>query len=140
PYTTLFRSDVTVIRTIYQSNRLVAYAANKAHHADVGGKVPGSSSNHAKSLFEEGVVIDPVCVIRKNRFVDRAVTSLTSKSRTPIEREGDVEAQTASNVTGERRVVELVNKYGWKMFQQACAESLKKTEQMMRLRLAKIRS
>ena len=70
-------NDVTVIRPIYQSNRLIAYAANKAHHADVGGKVPGSISIDAKSLFEEGVVIDPVCVIRKNRFVDRAVTSLT---------------------------------------------------------------
>ncbi len=50
-------NDVTVIRPIYQSNRLVAYAANKAHHADVGGKVPGSISIDAKSLFEEGVVI-----------------------------------------------------------------------------------
>jgi len=133
-------NDVTVIRPIYQSNRLVAYAANKAHHADVGGKVPGSISIDAKSLFEEGVVIDPVYVIRKNRFVDGAVTSLTSKSRTPIERKGDIKAQTAANVTGERRVLELVNKYGWKMFEQACAESLKKTEQMMRLRLAKIPS
>ncbi len=110
-------NDVTVIRPIYQSNRLVAYAANKAHHADVGGKVPGSISIDAKSLFEEGVVIDPVYVIRKNRFVDGAVTSLTSKSRTPIERKGDLKAQTAANVTGERRVLELVNKYGWKMFQ-----------------------
>src|SRR6266446_4823267 len=133
-------NDVTVIRPIYQSNRLVAYAANKAHHADVGGKVPGSISIDAKSLFEEGVVIDPVYVIRKNRFVDGAVTSLTSKSRTPIERKGDIKAQTAANVTGERRVLELVNKYGLKMFQQACAESLKKTEQMMRLRLAKMPS
>ena len=133
-------NDVTVIRPIYQSNRLVAYAANKAHHADVGGKVPGSISIDAKSLFEEGVIIDPVYVIQKNRFVDGAVTSLTSKSRTPIERKGDLKAQTAANVTGERRVLELVNKYGWKMFWQACAESLKKTEQMMRLRLAKMPS
>jgi len=133
-------NDVTVIRPIYQSNRLVAYAANKAHHADVGGKVPGSISIDAKSLFEEGVVIDPVYVIRKNRFVEGGVTSLTSKSRTPIERKGDLKAQTAANVTGERRVLELVNKYGWKMFEQACAESLKKTEQMMRLRLSKIPS
>src|SRR5438034_11332389 len=122
-------NDVTVIRPIYQSNRLVAYAANKAHHADVGGKVPGSISIHAKSLFEEGVVIDAVCVIRKHRFVDRAVTSLTSKSRTPIERKGDLKAQPAANVTGERRVGEVVNKYRWEMSQQACAGALDKTAQ-----------
>ena len=133
-------NDVTMIRPIYSSNRLVAYTANKAHHADVGGKVPGSISIDAKSLFEEGVVIDPRCLIRKNKFVSRAVTALCSKSRTPKERIGDLKAQTAANITGERRVLELVNKHGRKMFQQACAESLRKTEQLMRLRLSKIPS
>src|SRR5712664_4401912 len=52
-------NDVTVIRPIFSSNRLVAYAANKAHHADVGGKVPGSISIDAKNHFKEGVVINP---------------------------------------------------------------------------------
>src|SRR5213592_1332167 len=74
-------NDVTVIRPIYQSNRLVAYAANKAHHADVGGKVPGSISIDAKSLLEEGVVIDPVYVIRKNRFVDVRLVTAPSTNR-----------------------------------------------------------
>src|SRR6266566_1443572 len=133
-------NDVTVIRPIYSSNRLVAYTANKAHHADVGGKVPGSISIDAKSLFEEGVVIDPRYLIRKNRFVRRAVTALSSKSRTPKERMGDLKAQTAANITGERRVLELVKTHGRKMFLQACAESLRKTEQLMRLRVSNIPS
>jgi N-methylhydantoinase B len=133
-------NDVTVIRPIYSSNRLVAYAANKAHHADVGGKVPGSISIDAKSLFEEGVVIDPRYLIRKNRFVNSAVRALVSKSRTPEERMGDLKAQTAANIIGERRVLELVVKHGRKMLQQACVESLRKTEQMMRSRLSKIPS
>src|SRR5437867_1420112 len=131
-------NDVTVIRPIYQANRLIAYAANKAHHADVGGRVPGSISTDAKTLFEEGVVIDPRYLIRKGRFVKSAVTALTSKSRTPKERMGDLKAQSAANITGERRVLELVKKYDRKTFQQTCAESLEKTEQLMRLRLSKI--
>jgi len=133
-------NDVTVICPVYHSDSLVAYAANKAHHADVGGKVPGSISIDAKTLFEEGAVIDPRYLIRKNRFVANAVTALASKSRTPKERIGDLKAQTAANVTGERRVLDLVKKHGRKLFQQACAESLRRTEQMMRLRLAKIPS
>jgi N-methylhydantoinase B len=133
-------NDVTVIRPIYSSNRLVAYAGNKAHHADVGGKVPGSISIDAKSLFEEGVVINPRYLIRKNRFVNRAVTALSSKSRTPKERMGDLRAQTAANITGERRVLDLVNKHGHKLFQWACTESLKRTEKLMRLRLSAIPS
>src|SRR5438445_12459942 len=131
-------NDVTVIRPVYYSNNLVAYTANKAHHADVGGKVPGSISVDAKTLFEEGVVIDPRYLTRKNRFVNSAVAALSSKSRTPRERIGDLKAQTAANITGERRVLELVKKHGRKMFEQACEESLKKTEQLMRLRLSKI--
>jgi len=133
-------NDVTVICPVYHSDSLVAYAANKAHHSDVGGKVPGSISIDAKSLFEEGAVIDPRYLIRKNRFVNSAVTALSSKSRTPKERIGDLKAQTAANVTGERRVLDLVKKQGRKMFQQACEESLRKTEQLMRLRLSKIPS
>jgi N-methylhydantoinase B len=131
-------NDVTVIRPIYNSNRLVGYTANKAHHSDVGGKVPGSISVDAKSLFEEGVVVDPKYLIRKNRFVEDAVTAFVSKSRTPKERVGDLKAQTAANITGERRVIELVKKHGWKAFREACSESLRKTEKLMRLRLSKI--
>jgi N-methylhydantoinase B len=131
-------NDVTVIRPVYYSNRLIAYTANKTHHSDVGGKVPGSMSIDAKTLFEEGVVIDPRYLIQKDRFVNSAVKALTSKSRTPRERIGDLKAQTGANITGERRVLELIKKHGRKMFQDACAESLRKTAQLMRLRLSKI--
>src|SRR5690349_13672734 len=133
-------NDVTVIRPIFYSNKLVAYAANKAHHADVGGKVPGSISTDAKTLFEEGVLIDPRYLIRKDKFVKSAIAALTSKSRTPTERKGDLKAQSAANVTGERRVLELVKKHGWKTFREACGESRRKAEKLMRLRLSKIPS
>ncbi len=133
-------NDVTIIRPVYHSNRLVAYTANKAHHSDVGGKVPGSISTDAKTLFEEGVVIDPRYLIRKNKFAKSAITALSSKSRTPKERIGDLKAQTAANITGERRIVELVRTHGRKKFQQACSESLRKAEQLMRLRLSRMHS
>lgn len=133
-------NDVTVIRPIYHTNRLVGYAANKAHHSDVGGKVPGSISMDAKTLFEEGVVIDPRYLVRKNRIFDPAVKALASKSRAPKERMGDLKSQIAANVTGERRVLELVEKHGLRTFQHACAESLRKTEQLARLRLSKMPS
>src|SRR5919109_503742 len=133
-------NDVTVIRPIHYSRRLVGYAVNKAHHSDVGGKVPGSISTDAASLFEEGVVIDPQRLIRRNRFVEKAVKALTSKSRTPKERMGDLKAQTAANITGERRVLELLVKHGLRTFQNACKESMKKAEQLARLRLSRLPS
>ncbi|HZY93239.1 MAG TPA: hydantoinase B/oxoprolinase family protein [Candidatus Bathyarchaeia archaeon] len=131
-------NDVTVISPIYYANNLIAYAANKAHHSDVGGKVPGSLSVDAKTLHEEGVIIDPRYLIRKNRFLKRAVTALSSKSRTPRERIGDLKAQTAANLTGTRRVLGLVKAYGQQTFREACEESLRKTRDLMKLRLSKI--
>src|SRR5438552_8870530 len=50
----------------------------------------------------------------------------------------DLKAQTAANITVERRVLELVNKHRRKLFRQACAELLRKTEQLMRLRISTI--
>jgi N-methylhydantoinase B len=133
-------NDVTVIRPIHYSDRLIGYAANKAHHADVGGKVPGSISTDAKTLFEEGVVIDPRYLIRKNKLVNSAVQALSSQSRTPNERMGDLKAQTAANITGERRVLQIVKKYGPKTFRRGCEVSLQKAEQLARLRLSRIPS
>jgi len=131
-------NDVTVIRPVFYGNRLIGYTANKAHHSDVGGKVPGSITIDAKTLHEEGVVIDPRYLIRRDRFVQTAVASLTSKSRTPIERTGDLKAQTAANFTGEKRVLDLVKKHGLKLFQQACNESIRKAERLARLRLSRM--
>src|SRR5712691_5446285 len=62
-------NDVTLIRPVYYSNKLLAYAANKAQRADVGGKVTGSISMDATTRSEEGVVIDPRYLNRKNKFV-----------------------------------------------------------------------
>ncbi len=52
-------NDVTVIRPIFHNDRIVAYAANKAHHSDVGGKVPGSINSDGKTIYEEGLILDP---------------------------------------------------------------------------------
>ena len=131
-------NDVTVIRPVFYSNQIVAYAANKAHHSDVGGRVPGSISINAKTLHEEGVVINPCNLLRKDKFVKSAVRALTSKSRTPIERTGDLKAQTAANFRGESRIIELVRKHSLKAFQQSCNNSIRKAEQMAILKLSNI--
>src|SRR5438132_13412804 len=96
-------NDITVIRPVYYSDSLVAYTANKAHHADVGGKVPGSISVDAKTLFEECVILDQRYLIRKNRFVDNAVNNLSSKYRIPKERVVDLKTQSVATIIVDRR-------------------------------------
>lgn len=115
-------NDVTVIRPIFHGFRLIGYAANKAHHSDVGGKVPGSISSDARSIYEEGFIIDPILLMKKNRFVDDIVSLFSLNSRNPYERTGDIKAQVAANFTGERRVIELVEKYGLENYSEATSE------------------
>jgi N-methylhydantoinase B len=106
-------NDVTVIRAIYDdSGALLGYSANKAHHTDVGGAVPGSMPPDARDLFAEGAVLPPLVLVRGDRIVDDTVELLRANSRTPDARAGDLRAQVAGNVVGERRFLELVRRYG----------------------------
>jgi N-methylhydantoinase B len=131
-------NDVTVIRPIYYSGKPVAYAANKAHHSDVGGKVPGSISTDALSLHEEGVIIDPRHLMKQNSFVNNTVDLLATSSRTPSERRGDLKAQAAANITGERRVREIISKYGYETFRESCQESINYAETLVKRRLSQL--
>ncbi|MBI3841336.1 MAG: hydantoinase B/oxoprolinase family protein [Thaumarchaeota archaeon] len=141
PYVTgTHLNDVTVAAPIHHRGSLVAFAVNKAHHSDVGGKVPGSISPDARTLSEEGFVLDPSYLRRKGRFVGAAVGRFTAHSRTPTERKGDLRAQAAANATGARRVLDLLAKYGRESFDLASERAFSNSESLMRRRLSGLRS
>ncbi|MBN2141467.1 MAG: hydantoinase B/oxoprolinase family protein [Desulfovibrionaceae bacterium] len=87
------------------------YAANRAHHADVGGMASGSMPL-SWSLFQEGLIIPPVKIVRKGRINRELMRLVLANVRTPLEREGDFAAQIMANTTGARRLRELSEKYG----------------------------
>jgi N-methylhydantoinase B len=128
-------NDVTLIRPIFAGGALIAYAANKAHHADVGGSAPGSMPPDARDLFSEGFIVPPIRLVRAGRIDDSTVALFQANSRTPVARAGDLRAQIAGNVIGERRVIELVERYGADVFRAAAAEALRTSETRMRAAL-----
>jgi N-methylhydantoinase B len=128
-------NDVTVIRAIYHAERLVGYAANKAHHTDVGGSVPGSMPPDARDLFAEGAVFTPTVLMRGDRVVDETVDLLRANSRTPEARAGDLRAQIAGNVVGERRFLELVERYGLDVLDASLEKALDDGERRTRAAL-----
>jgi N-methylhydantoinase B len=131
-------NDVTLVRPIFEGDRLVGYAANKAHHADVGGAVPGSMPADARELYAEGLVLPPVRLVRGDRVAEEIVAIFRASSRTPDARSGDLRAQVAGNYTGERRLLELVERYGFEIFEDAIAQSLDDSERRMRAALRSI--
>jgi N-methylhydantoinase B len=94
--------DITVITPAFtDAGELLGFAANRAHHADVGGPTPGSMPADSTTLADEGVVIAP-------RVLDpAAVEELVAQMRQPEQRRADLRAQLAANRTGAERLREL---------------------------------
>ncbi|MGZ3542724.1 MAG: hydantoinase B/oxoprolinase family protein, partial [Vulcanimicrobiaceae bacterium] len=125
-------NDVTVIRPVFFNGVLVGYAANKAHHTDVGGMVPGSMSADAPELFAEGLVVPPIRLVEQDRVLALTVELFRANSRTPDARSGDLRAQVAGNYTGERRLLELYERYGEAVVDGAIERTLDESERRMR--------
>ena len=133
PYVTgTHLNDVTVVRPIFFENMLAGYAANKAHHADVGGSAPGSMPVAAADLFAEGLVVPPMRLLENDAPVRATLDLFAANSRTPEARGGDLRAQTAGNYTGERRLVELCERYGVDFLVRAIDRILDDSEVRMR--------
>jgi N-methylhydantoinase B len=107
--------DITLVSPVLwgraRSRELVGFVVSRAHHADVGGMAPGSMPL-ATELYQEGVVIPPLRLLRRGRRNREVLSLLLRNVRTPDERLGDLDAQLAAHRTGEARLLELVERYG----------------------------
>ena len=104
--------DLTLLTPIFDGDELVAFAANRAHHADVGGARAGSVAADSTEIYQEGLRLPPVKLYDRGELVDAVSEILLANVRTPDERRGDLRAQHAANETGRRRVAELLDRYG----------------------------
>jgi N-methylhydantoinase B len=103
--------DITIISPVYHDKRVVGYAANRAHHADVGGTSPGSMtlSTH---IDEEGICIEPALLYRSGRRDEAMLRRILDAVRTPDERLGDLDAQLAANHVGAGVLQKMVADHG----------------------------
>ena len=96
-------NDITLVAPCRVDGRLVGWAANRAHHADVGGAAPGSIPADATEIHQEGLRIPPTLLDDGLRRL------LLANSRTPDERVGDLDAQEGANVVGVERLAALAD-------------------------------
>jgi N-methylhydantoinase B len=107
------------------------YVASRAHHADVGGTYPGSMGP-CREIYQEGLRIPPVRIMRDGKLVADVLALLLNNVRTPEEREGDLGAQIAACQTGAQRLREICERYGIARVKRAAADLLVYSEEMMR--------
>ena len=120
--------DLTLVTPIFgrgdaaEPGDVVAFAANRAHHADIGGATAGSVGANSTEIYQEGLRIPPVKFESgvgitddgtvESELNEDVLSMILANVRTPEERRGDLRAQTAANATGRRRFHEIADTHG----------------------------
>jgi N-methylhydantoinase B len=113
------------------------YVASRAHHADVGGAYPGSMGL-CREIYQEGVRIPPVKLMRRGAMDADVLAMLLNNVRTPEERQGDLGAQVAACHTGAERLCEVCSRYGVERARDAAGDLLDYSEELMRAFLQRV--
>jgi N-methylhydantoinase B len=104
--------DIFMFMPVFHDGRLIAFASTCAHHVDVGGMTPGSASSEATEIFQEGLRI-PIVKLYEQGRPNKALYELILRNvRFPTLLQGDLEAQRAACLIGERQMLRLVERYG----------------------------
>lgn len=125
--------DLTAVRAVPgpRGGAALAYAAARAHHADVGGMSPGSMPL-AQEIYQEGLRLPPVLLVRGGRIDAALWRVILANVRTPDEREGDLRAQLAALETGVRRITALARRRGASELRRALAELVAYGDRLVR--------
>lgn len=126
-------TDVCIISPVFVGGRIVGYIGNTAHKPDLGGKVPGTNAGDATDLFQEGLLIPPLKILRRGELNDDVEALICANTRTPEVTWGDISAQINTNTYGLSRLGELFSKYGaekvltcWQTWMEICERELRK--------------
>jgi len=104
--------DIHLVKPIFWDNRLVAYGAGFLHSSDVGGMVPASITPRASEIFQEGLRVPPKKLFKRGEVNRDLLDVILANCRIPEQNWGDLQALVAGLTTGERRMHELIRRFG----------------------------
>jgi len=129
--------EFMVLKPCFVDGEIVAYTANIAHMVDIGGMVPAAFGD-TRNIFQEGIRFPPVKIYRQDREVEDIFKVIISNVRTPDYAYGDLKAMIGSLYLAERRIVELVERYGLPAYTQACEDIKDVSERLARAAIARL--
>jgi 5-oxoprolinase (ATP-hydrolysing) len=108
--------DITLVKPVYYQSKRIGFVANRAHHAEIGGKQPGSMPADATCLEEEGVVISPMYLVRKGKpdwkAIEQVLTTATYPTRALHENLADLNAALAALQYGDEALQSVCRAHG----------------------------
>jgi N-methylhydantoinase B len=128
----------SVMRAVFHEGELFGFVANVGHLAEIGGKAVGSFAADATEVFQEGLRIPPVKIVKRDQNDMELWRLIMANHRTPRNTWGDLNAQIGSLRVAERRVLELLDRYGREFVEHAADELMDYSERWMRAEIAAI--
>lgn len=132
----LHTPEHTVFKPIFVDGEVIAFAVCVGHFVEVGGMVPGGFPGEATEVFHEGLRVPPVKIVKRGQDVVEVWKMMLANVRTPRGNYGDLRALISAVDLGEKRVIELVGKYGKESFKQTVSDLLDYSETRMRAEIA----
>lgn len=113
--------DVTVVTPVFHGGEVVFWLGSRGHHADIGGRTPGSGPPDSTHIDHEGVLIDNVRLVSRGDLQDTVAREVLASgmypARNPDQNMADLKAQVAANETGRRELLKVVDHYGLNVVQ-----------------------
>jgi N-methylhydantoinase B len=130
--------DVRFALPFHYRGAFFCWLQNTGHWPDIGGAVPGGFSAHATEVEQEGLRLPPVKLFKRGEMDREIFSIITSNIRIADQRIGDIKAQAAALKVGERRLTELIDRYGAKTVEAAIREIRERAAQLMQSHIAAI--
>jgi len=128
--------DISIITPVHQDGKVRFFCGNIAHHADVGGRTPGSTSGVSRSIFEEGIRIPIMRIARGGAIDEDLLEMIAHNTRDPEERLLDLRTQVGTNQRGGAMLGQLIERMGWPAVSQAIEDILTYTRRRLKNRIA----
>jgi len=134
----LHTPEHTVFKPIFVEGKVVAYAVAIGHLAEVGGMTPGGFAGEATEIYQEGLQIPPIKIVNEGEDNKDIWRIMLANVRTPRHNYGDLRALISAADLGEKRLTNLINKYGEKYFLNIVDSLLTYSEQRMKAEISEI--
>lgn len=130
-------NDVAIMAPFFSGGRIHGYAATIAHHVDIGGYAPGGYCISTE-LYQEGIIIPPAKLVSEGEIVDDVFRLILANIRSPRQSTGDFRAQIAASLLGQKRMAEILSRFGAESVEIFVDELIEYTERWARAEISKL--
>ncbi|MBJ3778552.1 hydantoinase B/oxoprolinase family protein [Acuticoccus mangrovi] len=137
-YVATHSPDIHIWKPIFHDGKIACFVVGHIHNTDVGGAVPASLSRTLSEIYQEGIRIPPVKLVKNGVLDEFVVRTIRTNVRMPDQNWGDLNAQLASIHIGERKMQEIIRRFGFDDFMEGVEQILDYSEAQARAILSRV--